>query len=188
MGITLSELRIPGVFLITPPKFGDDRGFFSETYNANALAEVGIDAAFVQDNQSLSAAAGVLRGLHFQAPPHAQAKLVRVLRGSIYDVAVDIRKGSPTYGEWVGAELSAENWTQIFVPRGFAHGFVTLEPMTEVQYKVDGFYDQPSDGGLPWDDADIGIDWPFKGELTLSDKDKIHKPLAEFDSPFSYDG
>lgn len=187
MGIEVTSLRIPEVRLITPQKFGDERGFFSETYNKQTMAEAGFDTEFVQDNQSLSAAKGVLRGLHFQAPPFAQAKLVRCTRGAIYDVAVDIRKGSPTYGEWVGAEISAENWTQIFVPRGFAHGFVTLEPMTEVQYKVDNFYDGPSDGGLPYDDPAFGIEWPDVGELTLSDKDKAHISFADFDSPFDYE-
>lgn len=187
MGIEVTSLRIPEVRLITPQKFGDDRGFFSETYNKQSMTEAGFDADFVQDNQSLSAAKGVLRGLHFQAPPFAQAKLVRCTRGSIYDVAVDIRKGSPTYGQWVGAEISAENWTQIFVPRGFAHGFVTLEPMTEVQYKVDNFYDGPSDGGLPFDDPAFDINWPEVGALTLSDKDKVHTSFADFNSPFDYE-
>lgn len=187
MGIEVTALRIPEVRLITPQKFGDDRGFFSETYNKQSMAEAGFDTEFVQDNQSLSGAKGVLRGLHFQKPPFAQAKLVRCTRGSIFDVAVDIRKGSPTYGQWVGAVISAENWTQIFVPRGFAHGFVTLEPMTEVQYKVDNLYDGPSDAGLPWDDADIGVEWPEVGALTLSEKDKQHAPFAEFVSPFEYE-
>jgi dTDP-4-dehydrorhamnose 3,5-epimerase len=186
MSLQFKDLGLGGVCLITPSKFGDARGFFSETYNSNAFKAVGVHADFVQDNQSLSGETGVLRGLHFQAPPHAQAKLVRVTRGTIYDVAVDIRVGSPTYGNWVGAEISADNWAQIYVPRGFAHGFVTLEPMTEVQYKVDGFYNAEADGGLAWDDPDINIDWPLTGAPLLSEKDTKHSAFINFKSPFKF--
>lgn len=183
----IEALAIPEVKLITPRKFGDHRGFFSETYNKAALAEAGIDLDFVQDNHSLSAAVGVLRGLHFQIPPDGQDKLVRVVRGRIFDVAVDIRKGSPTCGKWVGAEISAEAWNQILVPVGFAHGFVTLEPNTEVVYKVTGRYAPEHDRGLAWDDPDIGIDWPLNGiEPTLSEKDTKHPRLADLPDTFTY--
>lgn len=188
MGVKVERLAIPDLCLITPEKFGDDRGFFSETYNHSAMVEAGLDVTFVQDNQSLSSKKGVLRGLHFQNPPYAQAKLVRCIRGSIWDVAVDIRKGSPTYGKWAAAEISAKNWAQIYVPRGFAHGFVTLEPMTEVIYKVDNQYDGPSDDGLAWDDADLNIDWPDTGSRLLSEKDKKQQAFVDLDSPFEYEG
>lgn len=186
MSLQFKDLGLGGICLVTPDKFGDTRGFFSETYNANAFKAGGIEADFVQDNQSLSGEAGVLRGLHYQAPPHAQAKLVRVTRGSIYDVAVDIRLGSPSYGKWIGVEISAENWDQIYIPRGFAHGFMTLEPMTEVVYKVDGFYNAEADGGLAWDDPDIGVNWPTSNPPILSDKDTKHPSFKDFSSPFNY--
>ena len=181
------ELAIEGVKVFTPKKFGDARGFFSETYSRPALARTGVDLEFVQDNQSLSAERFTVRGLHFQTPPSAQAKLVRVLRGSIYDVAVDIRRGSPTYGQWVGAEISAALWNQILVPVGFAHGFCTLEPGTEVVYKVSFPYAPEHDAGLRWNDPTFGIDWPCSEEqAVLSDKDR-RAPLFEgFDSPFAY--
>ena len=164
---------IPEVRIIVPRKHGDHRGFFSEVWSRRALESAGIDIDFVQDNHSLSAEPGTLRGLHFQSPPHAQAKLIRVLRGSILDVAVDLRRGSPTYGRHVAVELSAENWRQLLVPRGFAHGFVTLEPMTEVFYKVDAFYAPASDKGLRWDDPDLAIDWRLDGRTPiLSAKDR----------------
>ncbi len=164
---------IPEVRIIVPRKHGDHRGFFSEVWSRRALESAGIDIDFVQDNHSLSAEPGTLRGLHFQSPPHAQAKLVRVLRGSILDVAVDLRRGSPTCGRHVAVELSAENWRQLLVPRGFAHGFVTLEPMTEVFYKVDAFYAPASDKGLRWDDPDLAIDWRLEGRTPiLSAKDR----------------
>lgn len=179
------SLDIPEVKIITPRRFGDDRGFFSETYNARAFKAAGIEVDFVQDNHSHSAKKGTVRGLHFQAPPHAQSKLVRVLRGSIVDVAVDARKASPTFGRWVKAELSAENGKQIFVPQGFLHGFVTLEPDTEVAYKVDAFYDGASDGSVKWDDPDLAIDWGISsGEASLSDKDAKAQGWAAFASPF----
>lgn len=187
MALDVESLAIPEVKLIRPKKFGDARGFFSEVYNKQALAEAGIEIDFVQDNHSWSEAAGVLRGLHFQTPPSPQAKLVRVTRGRILDVAVDVRKGSPSYGKWVSAEISAENWTQILVPRGFAHGLLTLEPNTEVLYKCDGFYDPTADSGLIWNDPDIGIDWPTETEPQLSEKDGKLQRLADFDSPFIYE-
>ncbi len=166
-------LEIPEVKLITPKRFGDSRGFFSEVYNARALADAGIDIVFVQDNHAFSGEAGTLRGLHFQKPPHAQTKLVRVTRGRIYDVAVDIRLKSPTYGRHVGVELSAENWAQLLVPAGFAHGYCTLEPDTEVLYKVDSYYAPQHDAGILWSDPALGIAWPVEpGKAHLSDKDK----------------
>jgi dTDP-4-dehydrorhamnose 3,5-epimerase len=163
---------IPEVLLIEPARFGDDRGFFSEVWKRAALQAAGLDVDFVQDNHSLSRQVGVLRGLHFQRPPTAQGKLVRVVRGRILDVAVDIREGSPTYGQHVAVELSAANWHQLWVPRGFAHGFLTLEPDTEVLYKVDAPYDPATDGGIAWDDPALGITWPVPPDgPILSDKD-----------------
>lgn len=175
--------------MITPPKFGDHRGFFSETYNKRALAEAGLDLEFVQDNHSLSAQKGTLRGLHFQTPPFGQDKLVRVTRGAILDVAVDLRRGSPTYGQHVSAELSAENWSQLLVPIGFAHGFVTLEPDTEVLYKVTQYYSPECDRGLLWNDPDLGIPWPVaEADAILSDKDRKHPRLRDLPDIFIYGG
>ncbi len=185
MSLKVEPLAVPDVKLVTPARFGDDRGFFSETYNAERFKAAGIDADFVQDNHSLSARKGTVRGLHFQAPPFAQAKLVRVLRGAIIDVAVDIRKGSPTYGKWDSAELSAQNGVQIYVPRGFLHGFVTLEPDTEIAYKVDNYYSKECDGAVLWSDETLAIDWGIPtGEAVLSDKDAQAQRFADFDSPF----
>lgn len=187
MPIDIKPLAIPEVKLITPPIFRDPRGFFSETYSRQALAVAGITAEFVQDNQSLSRAKGVLRGLHFQTDPHPQGKLVRVVRGSIYDVAVDIRRGSPTYGRHVAATLSAENWAQLWVPVGFAHAFCTLEPDTEVIYKVTDFYAPDCDRGLAFDDPDLGIAWPVAvAEMVLSDKDRAHPRLRDLPACFTY--
>ncbi|MGE6699034.1 dTDP-4-dehydrorhamnose 3,5-epimerase [Hyphomonas sp. NPDC076900] len=181
----IEALAIPDVKLVTPPRFGDDRGFFSETYNAEKFKAAGIDADFVQDNHSLSAQTGTVRGLHFQAPPFAQAKLVRCLRGAIVDVAVDVRKGSPTYGKWVKAELSAENGVQIYVPRGFLHGFATLVPDTEIAYKVDNYYSKECDGAVIWNDPSLAIDWGIDpATATLSAKDAAAQSFAEFVSPF----
>lgn len=181
----VDALAIPEVLLVTPRRFADDRGYFSETYNQRAFLENGIDARFVQDNQSYSARKGTVRGLHFQAPPHAQAKLVRVLAGAILDVAVDARKASPTFGKWVSAELSAENGAQIFVPAGFLHGFVTLEDETVVAYKVDAFYDRDSEGSVLWNDPDLAIDWRIgANRAMLSEKDAATKSWASFTSPF----
>lgn len=171
--VEIRDLGLDGVLEITPERHGDSRGFFSETYNAAALAAHGVELIFVQDNHSLSREVGVLRGLHYQLPPFAQDKLVRVTRGRIYDVAVDIRTASTTFGQWVGVEVSADKWNQILVPSGFAHGFVTLEPDTEVVYKVTAPYSREHDRGFRFDDPDVGIDWPIEAaKLTLSDKDR----------------
>ena len=181
------ETALPGVLRITPRRFGDARGWFSETWSARRMAEAGLDVAFVQDNQSRSAARFTVRGLHYQAPPMAQGKLVRVLAGRIVDVAVDARRGSPTYGRWVAEELSAENGAQLWVPRGFLHGFATLEPDTDVAYKVDAFYSGPHDGAVRFDDPDLGIDWGFDlAKAVLSDKDAAAPAFRDFDTPFAY--
>ena len=175
--------------LIKPRRFGDDRGWFAETYNRRTYAAAGVDVEFCQDNHSMSRTPGVLRGLHFQAPPQAQAKLVRCVRGRIWDVAVDIRRGSPTYGQSVWAELSAENGLQIYVPIGFAHGFMTLEPDTEVEYKTSAFYAPDCEGGLIWDDPDLGLPWPAPASgPILSEKDTVLPRLKDFATPFGYDG
>lgn len=177
------------VKLLEPRRFGDERGWFTETYNAEKYAALGVSVAFVQDNHSHSGPRHVLRGLHFQTPPHAQDKLVRCVRGRIWDVAADIRRGSPTYGRWVAAELSAENGRQLFVPVGFAHGFLTLEPDSEVEYKVSALYAPLNDAGLIWNDADLAVDWPLEGAApVLSGKDARLPALAQLASPFSYDG
>lgn len=176
----VESLAIPDVKVIRPKKFGDHRGFFSETYSKRAFEAAGLHYDFVQDNQSLSAEVGTVRGLHFQTPPFAQDKLLRVLRGAVYDVAVDIRKGSPTYGRHVAVRVSAEEWNQILIPAGFAHGFCTLEPDTEVLYKVTNFYSPSHDKGLAWDDPALGIDWPVTPDgARLSDKDRTHPRLAD---------
>lgn len=181
----VEETGLSGVLLITPKRFGDDRGFFSESWSKRAFAESGIDIEFVQDNHSLSATTGTVRGLHFQAPPHAQAKLVRCGRGRIFDVAVDIRRGSPTYGNWYGTELSFENGRQLLVPAGFLHGFMTLEPDSEIVYKCSDFYAPDCDGAVRWDSC--GIDWPLAGvEPVLSEKDAAAPALAAFETPFDY--
>ncbi len=172
--------------LIRTPIFRDQRGFFSETYNSRAFADAGIAATFVQDNHACSRAQGVLRGLHFQNPPKAQDKLVRVARGSIYDVIVDLRVGSPTYGRHAGVVLSAENWLQLWIPKGFAHGYCTLEPDTEVIYKVTELYSPRDEGGIRWDDPSLGIEWPIPAvDLILSEKDKALPLMNEFVSQFS---
>lgn len=182
-------LGLDGVFEITPRRFEDERGFFSETWSRPKLADAGIDLDFVQDNHSLSRQAGVLRGLHFQRPPFAQDKLLRVVAGRVFDVVVDIRAGSPTLGRWVARELSAQAGNQILVPKGFAHGFLTLEPDTEVIYKVSAPYDAASDAAIAWDDPDIGIEWPL-GELgdgapILSTKDRAAPPLSRVETGFT---
>lgn len=181
MNVTqFKALGLDGVFEILPHRFGDDRGFFSETYNAIRFAEVGLDLTFVQDNHSYSAAKGVLRGLHYQLAPRAQDKLVRVTRGAILDVAVDIRRSSPTFGQWVELVVSAKKWNQIIVPKGFAHGFVTLEDHTEVVYKVTDVYSPDHDRSIRFDDPDIGIKWPVDlGAFQLSDKDQKACALAD---------
>ena len=183
MSLEVVELDIADVKLITPKRFGDDRGFFSETYNKQRFVDAGIVADFIQDNHSFSARKGTLRGLHYQAPPFAQAKLVRVLRGAILDVAVDVRKGSPTFGQWVSAELSAENGTQIFVPRGFLHGFATLTPDAEIAYKVDAYYSKECDGAVKWNDPYLDIDWGID-EAIVSEKDEAAQAFRDFQTPF----
>lgn len=185
----IEQTALPDVVVIVPPRFGDVRGWFSETWNAARMAEAGLDLAFVQDNHSFSAQKGTLRGLHYQRPPHAQDKLVRCTRGTILDVAVDIRKGSPAYGTWVGVELSAENGHQLLIPKGFLHGFVTLTDDCEVQYKCTDVYAPDCDGGIRWDDPAIGIDWQLNGATpVLSAKDAVAPLLAGFDSPFLWEG
>ena len=186
--LDIQPTALPGVLILTPRRLGDARGFFSESWNAKRMAEHGLHFDFVQDNHSLSAQVGTVRGLHFQSPPHAQDKLVRCGRGRLFDVAVDIRKGSPTYGQWVGEELSFENGRQLLVPAGFLHGFVTREPDTEICYKCTDYYAPECDGAVRWDDPDIGIDWRLTGEAVLSDKDAAAPLLADFDSPFTYAG
>lgn len=184
----IEETALAGVKILTPNRFGDARGFFSESWNRKVLAGHGIELDFVQDNHSVSAAVNTVRGLHFQAPPHAQDKLVRCGQGALLDVAVDIRKGSPTYGHWVAVELSAENGRQLLVPKGFAHGFATRAPNTEIIYKCTDYYNQPSDGALRFDDPAIGIDWGLTGPAILSDKDRAAPLLSDFDSPFTWTG
>lgn len=185
MDITATE--IPGVLLLKPRHFRDARGYFVETYNQRGAHAAGLAADFVQDNQAFSRQRGTVRALHFQAPPHAQAKLVRVLRGSIYDVAVDLRAGSPSYGRWVATTLTAQGGEQIFVPRGFGHGYCTLEADTEVAYKVDDYYAPDCDRGLIWNDPTLAIDWPVTASAAvLSDKDQKLPRFADFVSPFRY--
>jgi dTDP-4-dehydrorhamnose 3,5-epimerase len=185
MALEAVPLELEGVILIRPQKFVDARGFFIETFNARSYAKAGVDSIFVQDNHSLSREAGTIRGLHFQCPPAAQAKLVRVLRGSIFDVAVDLRPASRSYGRWCSATLTAEGAEQLFVPRGFAHGFCTLEPNTEIAYKVDSFYAPSCDAGFRWDDPDLAIPWPLgRAEAIVSEKDAGLPFFKTFVSPF----
>lgn len=185
----IDRFDIEGLALLTPARFGDERGWFAETWNARKMAEAGLDHRFCQDNHSYSRDAGTLRGLHYQRPPAAQAKLVRCARGRVFDVAVDIRPGSPSYGHWRGAELSAENGCQLMVPRGFLHAFLTLEAGSEVLYKVDAHYDRDCDGAVAWDDPEIGIDWPLAEAGVpapiLSAKDAAAPRLAEIGTPFA---
>ena len=181
----VQELAIPDVKVLTPTRFGDQRGFFSEVYSRRTLVEAGFDTAFVQDNHSWSAQRGTVRGLHFQTPPHTQDKLVRAVRGSVFDVAVDLRRNSPTYGRHVSVVLSAAAWNQVLVPVGFAHGFMTLEPDTEVIYKVSDYYAPKYDEGLRWNDPVLGIRWPIpEKEALLSDKDRRQPEFTGFVTPF----
>lgn len=185
----IERLAIPEVIVLRPKKFGDHRGFFSETFRKSVLQDLGLEIDFVQDNHSFSADKGTVRGLHFQTGEFAQHKLVRVVRGSILDVAVDIRRGSPTYGRWASAVISATEWNQILVPIGFAHGLCTLEPDTEVVYKVSSYYSPEHDHGLLWNDPALGIDWPVsQDEAVLSGKDHKHPTLEQLPPWFTYPG
>lgn len=182
----IEQTPLEGVVKITPKRFGDHRGFFTETWNKAALAEAGIGVDFVQDNHSMSAARGTLRGLHYQSPPHAQDKLVRCTAGAIWDVAVDARAGSATYGRHVGVELTAESGAQLLVPKGFLHGFVTLSENTEVMYKCSDYYAPEADGSVLW--SSLGIDWPLDGDPALSAKDADAPAFADWQTPFRGDG
>ena len=181
------DTKLQDVNIIEMAIYGDHRGFFTESYTREKFKEAGINIDFLQDNHSLSVEPGVLRGMHFQTSPKAQTKLVRATTGVIYDVLVDMRVGSPTYGKWEGYILSEYNHRQLLVPKGFAHGFVTLTPNCNVQYKVDEYYSKENDGGIAFDDPAIGIEWPMPADkLVLSEKDTLHPTLAEFDNPFIY--
>ena len=183
--LEITETGIPDLLILEPKRHGDARGFFCESWNKARMADHGLAYDFVQDNHSLSEATGTLRGLHYQSPPHAQAKLVRCGRGRLYDVAVDIRRGSPTYGRWFGVELTFENGLQLLVPEGFLHGFVTRAPDTEIIYKCTDYYAPDCDGAVAWDSC--GIDWGLSGDPVLSDKDAAAPALSDFDSPFAYE-
>ncbi|MDA8817162.1 dTDP-4-dehydrorhamnose 3,5-epimerase [Alphaproteobacteria bacterium] len=182
----MATFKSQNCVLIVSKRHEDHRGFFAETYNKKEYQELGINDVFVQDNHSVSAESGTLRGLHFQAPPSGQAKLVRCGRGALFDVVVDIRNGSPTFGQWEGYELSERNGHQLYVPIGFAHGFISLEPHTEIVYKCSAYYDPLAEGGLHWSDRKIGITWPLNGEPIVSDKDTKAPTLEELNSPFHY--
>jgi len=171
--------------LIKPTRHKDERGFFSETYSRRRYKEFGIDMDFVQDNHSFSLEPGTLRGLHFQAPPNAQGKLVRCGKGAIFDVAVDIRKGSPTFGDWAGYELTEENGHQLYVPVGFAHGFLTLKPESEIVYKCTDYYAPQAEGSIRWDDPSIDIEWPLSENIILNERDAIAPLLKDFETPFN---
>jgi dTDP-4-dehydrorhamnose 3,5-epimerase len=184
----IERLNIKDIFLIVPTKHRDQRGFFSETYRREVLAAEGVRAEFIQDNHVYSSESGVLRGLHFQIPPRAQGKLVRCARGTVLDVSVDIRNGSPTYGHHVAVELSAANWRQIWVPPGFAHGYLTLEADCEVIYKVTEYWASACERGLAWNDPSLAIDWGISAkDVKLADRDRLHPPLAELEPSFRYD-
>ncbi len=184
----VEKTALPGVLILTPRRFGDARGWFSEVWSAPVLAGNGMNTVFVQDNHSYSRDVGTVRGLHFQSPPHAQVKLVRCGRGRVFDVAVDIRRGSPTFGQWTGVELSAENGRQIYIPAGFLHGFATLEPDCELLYKCSDVYAPDCDGAVRFDDADLGIDWGIDpAHAVLSDKDRAAPVFRNFATPFTYD-
>jgi dTDP-4-dehydrorhamnose 3,5-epimerase len=184
----ITPMAIPEVLLITPARHGDERGWFSETFRQSALEEAGFTGGvFVQDNHVRSTTRGILRGLHFQKPPHAQDKLLRCVRGAIFDVAVDIRRGSPTFGQWVGAELSADNAQQLLVPKGFAHAYCTLTDECEVLYKVTDYYAPQAEGALRWNDPAVGVDWTLPAEaITTNDRDANASLLADLDTPFVY--
>jgi len=185
-GVQVEAFAPPGLVAVTPRKFGDARGFLSETWSRRRFAACGIDVDFVQDNHSHSAPAGTIRGLHFQVPPHHQGKLVRVVRGAVLDVVVDLRRGSPAFGRPVAVELSAENWRQLYVPPGFAHGFCTLLPDTEVVYRMTSYYAPEADRGIAFDDPDLAIEWPVEpAAAVLSDKDRRHPRLRDLGPIFS---
>lgn len=183
--MNIQKTELSGVLLINPVRFYDHRGFFSETWNRKCMEENGLDIDFVQDNHSLSRDVGTIRGLHFQSPPHAQGKLVRCGKGAFFDVVVDVRKGSPSYGEWIGEELSFENGKQLWLPAGFLHGFVTRESDTEIIYKCTDYYSPGCEGTVRWDSC--GIDWGLNGAPILSPKDEVAQTLATFDSPFTFE-
>ena len=174
------------LILIKPTRHKDERGFFSETYSRRRYKEFGIDVDFVQDNHSFSREPGTLRGLHFQAPPNAQGKLVRCSKGAIFDVAVDIRKGSPSYGDWAGYELTEDNAYQLYVPVGFAHGFVTLHPGSEIMYKCTDYYAPQTEGSIRWNDPDISINWPLAEKFILNKRDAVAPLLKDFETPFIF--
>jgi len=185
----IEKTALDGVLILTPARHGDARGFFAESWNRSTLAQNGIDVDFVQDNHSISEVQGTVRGLHFQTPPHAQAKLVRCGRGAFFDVAVDIRRGSPTYGRWVGVDVSSDNGRQLLIPQGFAHGFVTREAGTEIVYKCSDYYAPNCDRALAFDDPDLAIDWgTARSDAHLSAKDAAAPGFAGFESPFVYEG
>ena len=185
----IEQTPLCGLLVLTPARVTDSRGFFSEAWNRRRMAEAGLDIEFVQDNHSLSAQPNTVRGLHYQSPPHAQAKLVRCGRGRLFDVAVDIRRGSPTFGRWFGLELSFENGRQMLIPEGFLHGFVTREPDTEILYKCSDYYALGCEGAVRFDDPDIGIDWGLEGAApVLSDKDAAAPALVDIDPPFEWRG
>lgn len=187
--LMIEKTKLDGVMVLTPPRFSDNRGFFAESWNRKRLADDGIDIDFVQDNHSMSREVGTVRGLHFQSPPHAQVKLVRCGRGCLFDVVVDIRRGSPTFGQWVGVELNFENGKQILIPPGFLHGFCTREPETEIIYKCSDYYFPECDGAVRFDDPDIGINWGLGNvAAVLSNKDIEATLLKDFDTPFTYEG
>lgn len=187
--VQVEHSALPEVLILTPRRFADARGWFSESWNHRTLREAGIDIDFVQDNHSLSHRPGTVRGLHYQAPPHAQAKLVRVVRGAVFDVAVDARRGSPRFGRWTGVELSAENGRQIFIPAGFLHGFVTRTPDCEVLYKCSDDYAPEADGAVRFDDPELAIDWGIAPqEAVISDKDGQAPLWRDFETPFAWEG
>lgn len=187
--VQIEETALAGALILTPRRFGDDRGFFSEVWNRSVLKSHGIDMDFVQDNHSLSKPVGTVRGLHYQSPPHAQDKLVRCGAGMVFDVAVDVRAGSPTYGKWIGIELSAENGRQLLIPKGFLHGFVTRAVNSELLYKCTDVYAPDCDSSVRFDDPDLGIDWGVAPEAAiLSEKDRAAQSFSAFKSPFVYEG
>jgi dTDP-4-dehydrorhamnose 3,5-epimerase len=185
----IEKTALQGVVILTPARHGDERGFFSESWNKARMEEAGLNYDFVQDNHSLSRAAGTVRGLHFQTPPHAQSKLIRCGQGALLDVAVDIRRGSPTFGQWVSVELSAQNGKQLLVPAGFLHGFATTLPDTEIIYKCTDYYAPECDAAVRYNDPDIGIDWALDTDMPLlSDKDRTAPTLSQIDTPFTFEG